>query len=99
MNSTDTQLSALLTGNDELDAQLRAAYELGLKQGRAVDRENLKRAAQIEATRHLLATLMQAQRIDLQAAMVTLAIPKKDRKTYVKIFAEKERQKQARNKK
>lgn len=97
MNSTDTQLSALLTGNEELDAQLRAAYELGLKQGRAVDRENLKRAAQIETTRHLLAALMRAQRLDLQTAMVTLAIPKKDRKTYVKIFAEKERQKQARS--
>lgn len=92
MNMTDTQLTALLTGSEELDAQLRAAYELGLKQGRAVDRDNLKRAAQIEATRHLLAALMRAQKIDLQTAMVTLAIPKKERKTYVKIFTEKERQ-------
>lgn len=97
MNMTNTQLTELITDNEEFDAQLRAAYELGLKQGRAVDRANLQRAAQIEATRHLLATLMRAQRIDLQAAMVTLAIPKKDRKTYVKIFAEKERQKQARS--
>lgn len=96
MNMTDTQLTALLTGNEELDAQLRAAYELGLKQGRAVDRDNLKRAGQIEATRHLLAALMCAQKIDLPTAMVTLAIPKKERKTYVKIFAEKARQKQAR---
>ena len=93
---TDTRLTALLTGNEELDAQLQAAYELGLKQGRAVDRENLKRAAQIDATRHLLASLMRAQRLDLNTAMVTLAIPKKDRKTYMKIFAEKARQKQAR---
>lgn len=52
--------------------------------------------AQIEATRHLLAALMRAQRLDLQAAMVTLSIPRTDRKTYVKIFAEKERQKRAR---
>lgn len=96
MNATDTQLTGLLTGNEELDAQLRKAFELGLRQGRVVDRDNLKRAAQIEATRHLLAALMRAQKIDLQTAMVTLSIPKKDRKTYTKIFAEKARQKQAR---
>lgn len=96
MNMTDTQLTGLFTGNEELDAQLRAAFELGVRTGRATDRENLKRAAQIEATRHLLAALMRAQRIDLQTAMVTLAIPKKDRKTYTKILAEKARQKQAR---
>lgn len=96
MNMTDTQLAALFTGDEELDAQLRAAYGLGIRQGRAVDRANLQRAAQIEATRHLLATLMRAQRLDLQTAMVTLSIPKKDRKTYTKIFAEKARQKQSR---
>lgn len=96
MNAIDTQLTTLLTGNEELDTQLRAAFELGFRQGRAVDRENLKRAAQIEATKHLLAALMRAQRLDLQTAMVTLAIPKKERKTYVKIFAEKARQKQMR---
>ena len=96
MNMTDTQLTALFTGDEAHDTQLRAAFDLGLRQGRAVDRENLKRAAQIEATRHLLAALMRAQRLDLQTAMVTLAIPKKERKTYVKIFAEKERRKQIR---
>ena len=92
---TDTQLTGLLTGNEEHDTQLRAAYELGLRQGRAVDRANLQRSAEIEATKRLLAALMRAQRLDLQTAMVTLAIPKKDRKTYTKIFAEKARQKQA----
>lgn len=96
MKMTDTQLAGLLTGNEELDAQLRTAFELGLRQGRAVDRASLQRAAQIEATRHLLAALMRAQQLDLQTAMVTLAIPKKDRKTYTKIFAEKAQQKQAR---
>ena len=96
MNMTDTQLTALFTGDEAHDTQLRAAFELGFRQGRAVDRANLQRTAQIEATRHLLAALMRAQKIDLQTAMVTLAIPKKDRKTYIKIFAEKARQKQAR---
>ena len=96
MNMTDTQLTGLFTGNEELDAQLQAAFELGVRTGRATDRENLKRTAEIEATRHLLAALMRAQRIDLQTAMVTLAIPKKDRKTHTKIFVEKARQKQAR---
>lgn len=97
MNATDTQLTELLTGNEEHDTQLRAAFELGFRQGRAVDWENLKRAAQIEATRHLLAALMRARQLDLQTAMGTLAVPKKDRKTYTKIFAEKARQKQIRN--
>ena len=96
MNATDTQLTELLTGNEEHDTRLRVAFDLGLRQGRAVDRANLQRAAQIEATRHLLAALMRAQKIDLQTAMITLSIPKKERKTYVKIFAEKARQKQAR---
>ena len=96
MNMTDTQLTGLLTGDEAHDTQLRAAFELGFRQGRVVDRANLQRAAQIEATRHLLAALMRAQRLDLQAAMITLAIPKKDRKTYTKIFAEKARQKQVR---
>lgn len=96
MNMTDTQLTGLFTGNEELDAQLQAAFELGVRTGRATDRENLKRTAEIEATRHLLAALMRAQRLDLQTAMVTLAIPKKERKTYAKIFAEKARQKQSR---
>lgn len=96
MNMTDTRLTALLTGNEELDAQLQAAFELGVRTGRATDRENLKRTAEIEAIRHLLAALMRAQRLNLNTAMVTLAIPKKDRKTYMKIFAEKARQKQAR---
>lgn len=67
-----------------------------MRQGRAVDRANLQRAAQIEATKHLLAALMSAQHMDLTAAMVTLAVPKKDRKTYTKIFSEKAQQKQAR---
>lgn len=96
MNTTDTQLTALFTGIDEHDAQLRAAYELGLRQGRALDRDNLKRTAQIEVTKHLLAALMRAQQINLQTAMVTLEIPKKERKTYVKIFAEKARLKESR---
>ena len=96
MNMTNTQLTGLLTGSEKTDCRIQAAYELGLRQGRAVDRANLQRAAQIEATRHLLAALMRAQHLDLNAAMITLAIPKKERKTYVKIFAEKERQKQAR---
>ncbi|MBQ9168531.1 MAG: hypothetical protein IJX67_09020 [Oscillospiraceae bacterium] len=96
MNMTDTQLAGLLTGNEEHDIQLQAAYELGLRQGRAVDRANLQRSAKIEATKRLLAALMRAQRLDLQTAMVTLAIPRKERKTYTKIFAEKARQKQAR---
>lgn len=97
MNTTNTMLTALLTGDETVDAQLRTAYALGLKQGKAVDRENIKRAVQIEVTRRLLTALMRAQQLDLSTAMVTLSIPKKERKTYVKIFAEKNRQKHSRS--
>ena len=94
MDNSNAHLTGLLTGNEEFDAKLQAAFALGLRQGRVIDRTNLQRAAQIEATRHLLAALMRAQQMDLQAAMITLAIPRKDRKTYEKIFAEKARQKE-----
>lgn len=96
MNTTDNMLTHLLTGDETVDAKLRTAYALGLKQGRAADRENLKRAAHIDTTRQLLAALMRALQLDLQTAMITLAIPRKERKTYVKIFAAKSRQKQSR---
>ena len=93
MNTPDTQLTALFTGNEELDTQLQAAFDLGFRQGRSIDRANLQRSAEIEATKRLLAALMRVQHLDLNVAMITLAIPKKDRKTYTKIFAEKARQK------
>lgn len=92
MNTTDTNFTALLTGAEATDNMLRAAYELGLRNGRASDRDNLKRSAEIETTKRLLTALMSAQRIDLTTAMIALAIPKKERKTYIKIFAEKARQ-------
>lgn len=96
MNTTDTMLTPLLTGDETVDAKLRTAYALGLKQGKVVDRENIKRAVQIEVTRRLLTALMRVQQLDLKTAMITLAIPRKERKTYVKIFAAKSRQKQSR---
>lgn len=94
MDNSNAHLTGLLTGDEEFDTKLQTAFTLGLRQGRVIDRTNLQRAAQIEATRHLLAALMRAQQMDLQAAMITLAIPRKDRKTYEKIFAEKARQKE-----
>lgn len=89
MNSTDTILSDLLTGHEETDNRLRRAFELGLRRGSFLDRESVKRNSQIQTTRQLLNSLMISQGIDLQTAMVTLRIPKNERKTYVKVFAEK----------
>ena len=96
MNTSDTHITDLYTGNAELDTRLQVAYELGLKHGPSIDRENLKRNTEIRTTEVLLAALMRSQHVDLQTAMVTLSIPRKERKTYVKIFAAKERQKKAR---
>lgn len=96
MDAIDTKLTELLTGNVETDDRLRAAYEMGLRSGRTLDRESLKRNTEIETTKRLLAALMRAQQLNLQSAMVALSIPRKERKTYIKIFTEKTRQKQAR---
>lgn len=93
MNTNDTNITDLYTGDPELDLRLQAAYELGLKHSPTKDRENLKRNTEIRTTVVLLAALMRSQRLDLRAAMIALAIPRKERKTYIKIFAEKSRRK------
>lgn len=95
MNSIDNILAGLLTGHNETDDRLRKAYELGLCRGRDLDRESSKRNAQIQTTRLLLNALMATQNIELQAAMNVLRIPKAERKTYVKLRAEKQNHKQA----
>lgn len=93
MNTTDTYLAELLTGDEIFDARLRKAFELGIRHGQAADRDGLKRSAQIETTKKLLLTLVRVQRIDLNSAMTMLQIPKKDRAIYSKLFAVRERQK------
>lgn len=91
MSTTVKHIDELLTGSEETDSRIRDAYELGLQLGRAVDRDNLQRCAKIDTTRKLLATLMRSQSIDLQKAMVTLQIPKAERKTYARIFTGKQK--------
>lgn len=92
MNATDTSLAGLLTGCEEIDSKIRNAFSLGIRHGQEADRKNIQRSAEINVTRRILATLMRVQRLDLHAAMVTLQIPRKERETYVKIFAHKEMQ-------
>lgn len=89
MNTTNNQLAELLTGSEETDNQIRRAFELGLRRGRILDRESVKRNAQIQTTRQLLNSLMATQNIDLQTAMKVLRIPNAERKTFVKLFGEK----------
>lgn len=98
MNTTDAILSELLTGAETTDARIREAFLLGIRHGAAADRQGIRRSAQLETTRHLIAILMRAQHLDLETAMVTLQIPRSDRKTLVKLFSTKERQRQARAK-
>lgn len=91
MNTTENNIAQLLTGSEDTDHRIQTAYEMGLRQGRIEDRKNLQRSAQIDTTRRLLAALMRTQGIDLQTAMITLQIPKADRKTYIRIFANKQK--------
>ena len=87
MNINDNRLAELLTDCEEVDSRIRAAYELGLRWGKELDRENIQRNAHIQTTRKLLNSLMCTQGIDLQTALIKLQIPRAERKTYEKIFA------------
>lgn len=98
MNTTETALADLLTGDAGMDAKLREAFALGIRHGQAADRKSIQRSAEIDVTRRLLTTLMRVQHLDLEAALVTLQIPRAERKTYAKIFAHRESQRQARKK-
>lgn len=89
MNHTDNLLAGLYTGCEDTDSLLRAAFDLGMRRGKVLDRESIQRNAQIQATRKLLNALMSTQGIDLQTAMISLQIPRSERKTYEKIFAAK----------
>ena len=92
-------LAGLITGNEDIDNALRQAFSLGVRHGQATDKKCDHRSIQLNVTQQILATLMRVQHLDLEAAMATLQIPKSDRKTYKKLFATKERQRQARAKK
>ena len=98
MNTTETVLAGLLTGDEATDSRITEAFRLGIRHGTASDRQSIQRSAKIEATRRILGTLMNTQHIDLDAAMVMLQIPRAERKTYIKLFANKERQRQVRKK-
>ena len=87
MITKDTLLGELLSGCEETDLLIRAAYELGLRRGKELDRKNIQRNSQIQTTRKLLNSLMCAQGIDLQTALIMLQIPRAERKTYEKLFA------------
>lgn len=99
MNTTDTALAVLSTGNEDIDNALRQAFSMGVRHGQATAKKCNHRSIQLNVTQQILATLMRVQHLDLAAAMATLQIPKSDRKTYKKLFATKERQRQARAKK
>lgn len=98
MNTTETILAELLTGVEATDRRITEAFRLGIRHGAAADRQGIQRSTKIEVTRRILGTLMRTQHIDLDEAMVLLQIPRAERKTYIKLFANKERQRQVGNK-
>ncbi len=89
MNNTENLLAGLFTGCEDTDSLLQEAFDLGLRHGKALDRESIQRNAHIQSTKKLLNALMSTQGIDLQTAMINLQIPRSERKTYEKIFAAK----------
>lgn len=93
MNTTAINISELLTGKEEIDLLIRNAYDLGMRHGKVLDRESLRRNVQVDTTKRLLKSLMCTQGIDLQTALIKLRIPKAERKTYVKIFVSKQNKK------
>lgn len=93
MTKIDMILSDLLTGNEDIDAKLRAAFDLGVRHGEDADRTSIAKSTQITTTHKILSTLMRVQRINLETAMTMLQIPKKEREIYRKIFGNRERQK------
>lgn len=93
MTTNEKTIDSLLTGSEATDSLLRKAYELGLQNGKIIDRSQLQRSARIDSACQLLRSLMCTQNTDLQTAMVMLRIPRAERKTYVKIFAAREKRK------
>lgn len=63
---------------------IREARQEGIRQGK------------ISATAAALQKIVKGMAITLEEAMILLEIPRKERKTYIKIFANKERQAQER---
>lgn len=86
MNMNADTLTELLTGCEDTDRRIRAAFDLGCRQGKDLDRHSLKLNTRIQTTRMDLISLMTTQGMDLQTAMLALRIPRSERKTYIKIL-------------
>lgn len=71
---------------DSISQQLRDARQEGIRHGK------------ILATTKNLAMIMKNLHIPIQEALILLEIPKKERKTYEKIFASRAKQKDRGNK-
>lgn len=89
MNDYKFILGDLLTGQEEIDAKLYQAFELGVNHG-AVDRDSIQRSARIDQTTRLLTAIMRSQGIDLEQAMSDFNIPKKERDTYRRIITKRQ---------
>ena len=79
-------LTELLTGCEDTDRRIRAAFDLGFQQSKELDRDSIKLNTRIQTIRMALIALMTTQGMDLQTAMIALRIPRKERKTYIKIL-------------
>ena len=93
MNTNQPSLAELLTGNDQTDVLIQAAYDLGIRKGRVSDRGNLLRDGEITATRRCLEAVIRTMKIDLNEALAMFQIPKKERSIYTEYFAARARQK------
>ena len=87
MKTNQPNLAGLFTGNDQIDVLIQAAYDCGMQRCNV-----LLRQKEIHLTVRVLQHLMREQKMPLQAALQVLQIPRKDRPTYIQIFAAREKQ-------
>lgn len=82
MNTTDTALAGLLTGDVVLDAKLREAYSLGVRQGQREPRMEFliqQRAKQASG-------IIRAFHCTPLEAVIAMGLTKKDRKPVLKVL-------------
>lgn len=90
MTPMDQALQPLFTGENEIDAKLRQAYVLGVRQGQ---REPLPDYL-IQQRVKLAASIMRHFRCSAEDALIALGVPKAERKPVLKNLETQQKQKE-----
>lgn len=91
MNTTDTALAGLITGDAGVDAKIRQAYAMGIEYAVShPDKDQL-----IKSRVKLASRLIRTFRCTPEAALIAMDVPRKERKPVLKILQVQEQQRQA----